>query len=187
MRSTRSAFGASCSTRRSFAPSDAPPALATLAALSTGNPRVVGVGEVDRHRLYRLESVTPVRTDWTPLVAGATRALPDVQRIPPGATSVDLLFSNPGPASYRHPDPIVPSAVVLQWADATGSHVADVPGRVLLPLALAPDDHATRTVETMAPVAPGSYRVRLARTDAPADVLAVARVEIGDPPPSHAP
>jgi hypothetical protein len=151
-----------------------------LGRLASGNPRLVEVGAVDQHRLYRLESTVPVTSDLGLLAAGAlTASFASVQHLAPPAAPVALTFRNPGPATYRHPDPIAPATLVARWYDAGGALVLEHRVRGVLPLALAAGAAETQQIEMPVPAAAGQYRVTLAPAAAPDVTVAVGHVEIG--------
>lgn len=76
-------------------------------------------------------------------------------------------FANPTAATYRHPDPIEPSALVVRWRDAAGKVVHEERVRALLPIALAPGARSERPIEVSSPDAAGDYAVEVARAAAP--------------------
>jgi hypothetical protein len=151
-----------------------------LARLATGDPRLVELGAVDGHRLYRLESTAPVRSDLALLAAGTlTAMLGPVQHLTPPAGPVALTFRNPGPATFRHPDPIAPSPLLARWYDPGGALVLEHRVKEVLPLALAAGDAVTQRIEMPVPAAPGQYRVTLTPAATPDVTVAVGLVAIG--------
>jgi hypothetical protein len=146
--------------------------------------------------LYALESPQPVEVGFGPLAAGADRpvvaeatvpAAPgaDVPEAtdarPPAATTevtIEVTFRNGTAATYRHPDPIVPTPLVARWCDAAGAMVGEARVTTLLPLALAAGEAAVRSVTLLAPSAAGEYRVTLAPADVPDLVIAMVTVRV---------
>jgi hypothetical protein len=98
--------------------------------------------------------------------------------LPSPSAEVGFTFRNAGEETYRHSDPIEPSAVVARWQNAAGARVSEESTRLLLPIALAPGEEERRTLRLSVPATPGGYRVTLARAAAPADVVAVAQVTV---------
>jgi hypothetical protein len=128
--------------------------------LSAG--RLTLIGAADRHVALRIESPALVTSALWPLTA-APLDLPDPAVVAPPSARIDFRFRAVG-AVYRHPDPIEPTALSARWTDASGRAVAHTPVRMLLPVALAPTDTATRQVDLPVPVSPGTYRLLLAAT-----------------------
>lgn len=154
-----------------------------LATLGDGDPRLVEIGAVDGHRLYRLESARSTTSDLATLAAGAgATTAPAAQRVAPPTARVDFTFRNDGTATYRLPDPIAPAPFVVRWLDARGAVVLETRLDEVLPLALAPGDTETQSIETPVPPAAGAYRVTLASVAAPETAVAIATVEIGPSP-----
>jgi hypothetical protein len=163
-----------------YGPRNRQPIVDGLASLATGDPRLVELGLVDGHRLYRLESGIPVTGDLGALVAGARTAPPEpAQRVAPPGARIAFTFRNPGTATYRLPDPIVPAPFVARFTDLRGAVVLEHPLDELLPLALAGGDVETQQIALPVPSAAGTYRVSLAPRGAPETVVAVASIEVG--------
>jgi len=127
------------------------------------------------HAVYRLTSPHPVAAKGAVLVPGAPAE--GHVRAPWGL--LEFTFRNPGAATYRHPDPIVPTRILVRWYDTGGARAAEQRARLLLPLALAPGEEATRTLTTPVPTGPGRYEVTLAGEAAPDRVLSRQRVDVG--------
>ncbi|MEB2283492.1 MAG: hypothetical protein B6D46_06960 [Polyangiaceae bacterium UTPRO1] len=106
--------------------------------------------------LYALPAPPPTTGDRAALTLRATlpAASPD---------HLDLVFANPGARTYRHPDPIEPTPLVIRWFGVSGELLGTVVKRVLRPAVLVPDDEIHR------------------RIDVPPGVAAAARVTIADP------
>ncbi len=92
--------------------------------------------------------------------------------------AVRFRFVAPEDASFRHPDPIEPSDVLLRWHDAAGAVAQESQGKLLLPVALAPRERAERELVVDLPRTPGSYRADLSRAAEPDVVLASRRVTV---------
>lgn len=139
-----------------------------------------GFEEVDRAGRHVVFSLAP-----EPVVDASFGGLATVREIPSAVTDVSgesapvpFTFLATEQATYRHPDPVVPSDLVLMWTDATGGSVHRTPFRGLLPLGIAAGDRSTRVLSIPIEVDPGLYTVRLARSEAPDRFLAAARVRV---------
>jgi hypothetical protein len=155
---------------------------AGLQALAAGDPRVNELGTAASHRLYALAGTTPARSELTLLSSGVVALAPPPQVAEPGVRPLTIRFRNVGPATFRHPDPIAPTAAVARWYDAGGTMAAEARVRVVLPLALAAGDALDRRVDLDVPPAPGPYRVAVSPADRPDLVVAVARVTVRGTP-----
>lgn len=133
--------------------------------------------EADRPVLLRLESDVPVDASLAALVP-AERA-PDRLRGP--LASVELAFRTPGPATYRHPDPILPTPVRLRWRTADGAVAAEAEARILLPIAIAAGDQAVRALSLDVPVPAGSYVLEVVPEAMPEHVIARRAVQVLPP------
>lgn len=80
--------------------------------------------------------------------------------------------------TFRHPEPIEPSEVVVRWRTEDGALVSESSARTLLPPALASGRSDDRTVRVEAPAEAGLYRAELVRTAEPDLVLASRLVEV---------
>jgi hypothetical protein len=150
---------------------------ARLQSLAVGDPTLTELGAAAGHRLYGFGGTTPARSDLDMLAAHAALMRPP-QQLAGGVRTVALTFRNGGPATFRHPDPIAPTAVVVRWYDAAGAMVAEQRTRVLLPLALAIGDVLDRGLDLAVPATPGDYRLAMAPEDRPDLVIAVARAVV---------
>lgn len=104
---------------------------------------------------------------------------------PPARASVerpadDLVFrfERSEEPTFRHPDPIEPSEVLVRWRTQDGALVSETHARALLPPALASGRTSDRTVRVDAPAEAGLYRAELARAAEPGLVLASRLVEV---------
>ena len=138
--------------------------------------RLAEVAAAPDHWIFQLRSPRTVTTTLPPSVEASPPQ--DVQG--PSA-DVAFPFRNDGEQTYRHPDPIEPSDVVVRWHDASGALAGEERTRLLLPIALAPEEDLRRTLRLSVPAAPGAYRVTLARAAAAGVVIAVAHVQVGAP------
>lgn len=146
--------------------------LATL----DNSERLRPAGKTGRLLAYRLESTTPVRRDFSLLAGGRTA---DPARAPAASNaSVEVSFTNHGDATFRLPDPIAPSDLVVRWRDGRGTVVAQGGARALLPMALAPGASFPVALKVQTPGAPGRYVLEVARAAAPDDVLTSATVDV---------
>ncbi len=142
--------------------------------------RLTALGLTERLVAYRLESPLPVRRDFALLAAGAASAAPDT----PVRLTGRVVFTNGGSETFRHPDPIAPSDLVVRWARPTGEVVHEEQARALLPIALAPGATTTIPLDGVRPPAPGPLVVTVARADEPGQVLARQTVEVEEAPPA---
>lgn len=159
--------------------------LPKLEAVAQNDARLEEVGRSRDHVLYRLRPIG---------AAEQFRVLASARIHPPHAVAgpeaaIPFVFRNEGRLVFRHPDPIVPSEVVLRWHRSEADAPAESRSRALLPLALTGGDQATVVVEASVPVPPGRYLVELVRASDPGFVLTRRIVEVraaasaGPPPP----
>jgi len=100
------------------------------------------------------------------------------------AADVEVVFRNPGPETFRHPDPIVPTDCIARWYAVPGERPAGEQAvRPVLPLALAANDTLARRLTLDVPAVPGLYRVTLAPATTPDTVVAAALVAVVPPAP----
>jgi hypothetical protein len=143
-------------------------------------PRLVSLGTAGLHTVYRLESTTPVEASFAALAT--TVAVPGALIATPPEATVPFTFRNASAATYRHPLPIEPTALVLRWRGASGDVVGDYRTRALLPLALASGDEVVRSLTVPVPAAAaGAYRVTLAPAATPELVVAERAVRVRFP------
>lgn len=140
--------------------------------------RLQRIGSTERLVAYRIESPTPVRRDFALLAAGAPSAAPDAPLRPADGAPLEVVFVNGGSATFRHPDPIAPSDLVVRWARSSGEPVHEERARALLPIALAPGATMTIPFDGVRPPAPGRFVVTVARAGEPGQVLARQTVEV---------
>jgi len=141
--------------------------------------RLVGINE--RLALYDLRPGAVASSDTASLVPderGASEALDAAA----GATVVlEIPVANGGTRTFRLPDPIAPSEVVVRWTDAAAEVVREHRVRALLPLALAPATSLPVVVQDTAPDASGDYTVTIGTADAPDRVLGRRTVRVTPP------
>ena len=108
--------------------------------------------------------------------------------VPPGAF-VLMPFHNSGSATYRHPDPIEPTPLLVRWYAPGGALVREYRMRALLPLALGPREQALRPVMLPVPDVVGEHLVTIATAVSPDLVLSqrILTVRGGSPAPGSAP
>ena len=99
--------------------------------------------------------------------------------VQPGKAVIPFAIRNGGDSTYRHPDPVEPTPVVVRWRDAAGERSFVV--RTLLPLALAAGEEILRPVETSVPAPPGRYEVTLELEEPDRIVLARRTVDVAAP------
>jgi hypothetical protein len=153
------------------------PERARLEPLLADPSRVSLVGSAGDTTLLALASPSGVAASFAALaeVAGAT----PVDGPKAGEHgSIAIGFTNPTVETYRHPDPIEPSRVIVRWRDGDGRTVHAEELRVLLPIALAPGRSTEREIDVLAPAVPGEYAVELALAAMPERVLGRARVRV---------
>ena len=138
--------------------------------------RLVPLGEAPEHRLYGLASPVPVAATFEALApAGAPT---EVLEARPPQANLAMPFRNGSAATYRHPDPIEPTALVVRWYDGGGALVAEYRSRALLPVALGSGVAVVRAVPTAVPAAAGEYEVTVAPAATPAVVVTRSRVRV---------
>jgi hypothetical protein len=86
-------------------------------------------------------------------------------------SDVTFHFYNGTRGTFRHPDPIEPTDVVVRWVGAAGDVTAGHL-RVLLPIALGPGGNLERVVTLPVSVAPGDYSVTLSPASRPELIVA---------------
>jgi len=155
-------------------------------------PHLVELGRAPLKILYALESPRPVEVGFRPLAVGASPPAAADASVPvtlgadvPATTdasqlaaTIEVTFRNGTAATYRHPDPIVPTPLVARWYDDAGALVGEARVTTLLPLALAAGEAAVRSVTLPAPPAAGYYQLTLAPADAPDLVIAMVTVRV---------
>ncbi len=135
--------------------------------------RLQPIGRAEEHAAFRLDSPTPVAASFDALGPGGN-AEPEL-RVERDKAVVPFAIRNRGAATYRHPDPVEPTNVIVRWRGAAGE--SSFATRTLLPLALASGEQILRDVETPVPASPGRYQVTLELQDPPRTVLARRTVE----------
>jgi hypothetical protein len=168
-----------------------PGALARLESTLDGAPelhdRVRLVGRTEKIAVYELTGDVAASSDLAALVpdAGAT---PAALAIAAGTRAkVDFAVANAGATTFRHPDPIAPSDLVLRWTTAAGAPAGAHPARGLLPLALAPGMALPVVVDGEAPAAPGEYLATIALASRTEQVLGRRAVRVDAAAASTAP
>jgi hypothetical protein len=136
--------------------------------------RLQPLGRAEEHAAFRLDSPTPVAASFDALGPGAS-AEPEL-RVERDKAVVPFAIRNRGAATYRHPDPVEPTNVIVRWRGAAGE--SSFATRTLLPLALASGEQILRDVATPVPASPGRYQVTLELQDPPGTVLARRTVEV---------
>lgn len=139
--------------------------------------RIYPVGKTGRLLAYRLDGGTPARSDFA-MLSGDTEA--PVQALPMKAeVAVELPFANrDDDATFRLPDPITTSDVIVTWYDERGRAVRATTSRELLPMAIGPRARFPVTLQLEPPLQPGRYRVTLARSAEPERILASRDVDL---------
>jgi hypothetical protein len=142
-------------------------------------PRLALVGTASLHTAYRLSSTTPIEASFAALAPATSPSR--VAEAAPSAATIDLTFRNRSQAIYRHPTPIVPTALLVRWHDASGAVVDEHRVTVLLPLALVPGEETVRRVQVPVPSAAGEYQVTVMPAAAPEIVVAQLTVRVQPP------
>jgi hypothetical protein len=141
--------------------------------------RLTLIGRAVSHAAYRLDSTAAVATSFTVLGAGGAPTTALVAA-PPEAP-LAFTFRNGSAATFRHPDPIEPTRVRIQWR-AGGAVVREDETMVLLPIALAAGEELSRVITVPVPLTAGAYEITLAPSGAPDLVLARHTVQVTEPP-----
>jgi len=141
-----------------------------------GGAALDALGEADAHAAFAIRSTGHVDASLAPLAAppGPT----DAVDVAPPSAAVPMPFGNPGPTTYRHPDPIEPTALVARWLDAQGTAIAQYPVTALLPLALAPGRSEVRPVTMPVPDVDGDVQVTLAPATTPERIVSRRTVHV---------
>jgi hypothetical protein len=142
-----------------------------------GSSRLRPLGRAEQHAAFALQSPVPIDASFA-VLKPAAGAQPEL-RVAPDQAVVAFAIRNDGVATYRHPDPIEPTTVVVRWRGAAGERVFTT--RTLLPLALAAGEEIVRDVETPVPAPTGLYEVTLELQDGSQTVLARRTIEVVAP------
>lgn len=138
------------------------------------------VGRTERFALYDLGAERPSSSDLTLIVPDP--APTDAFEAAPGARAkISFIVVNGGTETFRHPDPIAPSDVVVRWTDAGGAVVAERAARVLLPIALGAGRGMPIVVDDTAPAESGDYVVTVALATEPDRIVARRAVRVAEP------
>lgn len=141
------------------------------------------VGRTERVAFYDLREGRAAASDPARLGPDETAAR-EVLDVAPGAhATIPITVANHGALTFRHPDPLAPSDLVVRWTGAGGEAVAERRARALLPLALAPGMSMPVTIDQAVPTAAGEYVVTVALAERPEQVLGrrAVRVAPGGP------
>ncbi len=133
------------------------------------------LGQTDQTSLFRLTTAATTE-DFAAIAETQTppsRALAERAR-----DEIVFRFARGAGPTFRHPDPIEPSDVLVRWHGPTGDLILESPGRMLLPPALSSHDHSDRPIEVAVPNEQGPYRADLVRAAAPEVVLARRYVSV---------
>ncbi|MBY0278834.1 hypothetical protein K2Z84_26155 [Candidatus Binatia bacterium] len=142
--------------------------------------RLAPLGRTRRFWAYALSSPVPVQRDFGLLAAGDADA-PTVE-LPARGGDVPFVFVNRGDATFRHPDPLTPSELVVRWSGGAGTGGTQRTASALLPIALATGQSVTLPITLAAPPGPGPWVVEIARAASPDTVLAKRSVRVLDAP-----
>jgi hypothetical protein len=142
-----------------------------------GGPRLRMLGRAEAHLAFALASPVPIATTFAALGPSATpQAALGLEQ--PEAV-LPFTIRNLGSATYRHPDPVEPTAVVVRWRGSDVDQSSSA--RLLLPLALASGEEIVRSLTVPTPGAPGRYEVTLELEERVGTVLARLSAEVKAP------
>jgi len=142
-----------------------------------GEPPLRLIGRAEDHLAFALASPLPIATTFGALGPSATPQAALGLEQP--AALLPFTIRNLGSATYRHPDPVEPTAVVVRWRGGDGDQ--SYPARLLLPLALASGEEIVRSLTVPTPGAPGHYEVTLELAEPAGTVLARLAAEVKAP------
>lgn len=141
-------------------------------------PDVSEVGAAGSLRVLRLNGDVTAERSFALLVPGDMSSRRPVDRSQASA-QLDLAVRNGGRFTYRHPDPIEPTAVRCRWRAASGAIVSEAEVRLLLPLALAAGDGWLGTIDLPLPMLPpDDYDIEIVRARQPDAVIARVPVRL---------
>jgi len=164
------------------------PALERFAQAGARDARLALVGATETEAVFSLRSPEPVVAGFEAIAPpdgrGQDAGLVEPLRVAPPEANVDLPFRNHAEATYRHPDPIEPTVVVVRWNSRGGPPAAQYETRLLLPLALAREEEGWRTLKVPVPAATGEYLVTVAPRERPELVIAARTVRV-EPAPEN--
>ncbi|MBM4267852.1 MAG: hypothetical protein FJ144_14780 [Deltaproteobacteria bacterium] len=142
----------------------------------SGTSPLEPIGATDRIRAYRLPAAGPLERSFDVLAASTDAEPRSSIRQPTAAVRFEI--ANPGAETFRHPEPIEPSNLVVRWVSDQDGTSLESSVRTLLPLAIAARGKTWNEIELPVPVAPGRYDVSIARASTPDHVLGSRRVEV---------
>lgn len=142
----------------------------------SSKPRLRPVASGKTIRVFRLEAGGPSTNELSALVP-----VNGNQGSRPGAETELRFGVRSSGSTFRHPDPVQPSDVVVTWR-RDGQVTRSEHHRVLLPVALALNRSTELTVRTRAPRKPGPYVVTLALATDPDRPMGRRRVTVVPPP-----
>jgi hypothetical protein len=120
------------------------------------------------------------RTTETFAALGPGERFPKDVSVWSGAVAtVPFAFANLSHATFRHPDPIEPRDLSIEWRDQQGRTISRETVRALLPIALAPGDQVVRKLTLSTPDVTGIYRVSAALAERPDLELGSTVVRLG--------
>lgn len=141
--------------------------------------RAEHVGETDegtRPVVVRLVSDTSIEPSFQALRPAPIAPI----EVEPPSAEVEFAFGVQGTKTYRHPDPIWPTRLLVRWYE--GAVVkAEARATLLLPLAIAVGDRATRTLSLDVPLPPGAYIVTLSPATDPERIVGQRYVHVVPP------
>ena len=141
--------------------------------------RMEQIGSTQQLNSYRLTSPVPVEHDFAALAPEAG-AEPAVQLTPSGG-DVDCSVRNASDATFRHPDPIAPSDLVVRWTDPSGAVALEQRTRALLPIAIGARSAGRFGLSLVPPAAAGDYTIGVARAGDPDALLCTRHVVVVAP------
>lgn len=126
--------------------------------------RLQPLGQTKSTDAYRLTPLDPVATDFRALEP-APQSEPLEALVP--VADIEFLITNRATATFRHPEPLGLSDLVLQWRTRNGLVAHEQTLRALLPIALGRGGEIVLPLHVTTPDAPGHYDVVLHRTARP--------------------
>jgi hypothetical protein len=141
--------------------------------------RMEEIGSTSQLKAYRLSSPVSVRQDFA-VLAPESDAAPAAQVRPIGG-NVDFVVRNTSDETFRHPDPIEPSDLIVRWTDRSGAVKLEHRTRALLPIAIGAGSAGKLGLYLFPTPAPGDYSVAVARADDPDAPLGTRRVVVLPP------
>ncbi len=133
------------------------------------------IGDTQAIDAYRIRALHPVTSDFAALQP-EPGAEPLEAMIP--RPSIPFSITNLGEETFRHPEPLQPTDLVIRWRDGSGRLAREQELRALLPVALAPGGTTAIPLVVHSPDEAGDYVATLSRVEAPDRVIARQEVHL---------